>query len=215
MDGEGGSLGYEECGGAGELRLASPSYGYRGRGARIGFTIVEAAPGRMLVAATPAGVCWLGIHDDGAYLETELRGDFPLAAIERDDIVADGFARRVIAYMDGAALKLPLDLRATPFQAIVWRELCAIPFGATRSYGEIARRIDRANASRAVGLANGSNPIAVVIPCHRVIGSGGALTGYRWGIEYKRRLLAHEMEVARRLSRTAAESSTGRPPAGT
>jgi AraC family transcriptional regulator of adaptative response/methylated-DNA-[protein]-cysteine methyltransferase len=209
MGGEGGYIGYEECGRAGELRLAAPSYGHRGRGARIFFATAEAALGRILVAATRTGVCWMGIHGDEAHLEAELRSDLPLAMIQRDDIAAGDFARRVIAYMDGAALGLPLDIQATPFQAMVWRELCAIPFGATRSYGEIARRIGRENSSRAVGHANGSNPVAVVIPCHRVIGSGGSLTGYRWGVEYKGSLLAHEMELARRLAATAAPSTLG------
>jgi AraC family transcriptional regulator of adaptative response/methylated-DNA-[protein]-cysteine methyltransferase len=198
MAGDGGYIEYQERGTAGELRVAPPSYGHRGRGARIRFSIAEAPPGRILVATTAVGVCWLGIHDDEAYLETELRGDFPLAIIERDDIAAGDFARRAIAYLDGSALRLPIDVRATPFQAVVWSELCAIPFGTTRSYGEIARRIGRESASRAVGHANGSNPIAVAIPCHRVIGAEGSLTGYRWGLDYKRRLLAHEMELAQR-----------------
>ena len=189
---DGGSISYPDGGGAGELRLAPASYGSGGRGARIAFTIAETALGQILIAAAKAGVCWLGIHEDAAYLEEQLRGDYPHAAAARDDGAAGEFARRMIAYLNGAELMLPLDIRATPFQAAVWRELCAIPTGTTCSYGEIARRIGRPNASRAVGHANGSNPVAIAIPCHRAIGSSGALTGYRWGIEYKRRLLEHE-----------------------
>jgi len=207
MDREGGYIRYGERGCAGELHLAAASYGEGGSGARIAFTFADTAFGRMLVAATKAGVCWLGIHGDEAYLETQLRGDYPRAAIERDDNAAHGFARRVIAYMDGAALMLPLDIRATPFQAAVWRELCAIPLGAVRSYGDIARRIGRPSAARAVGHANGSNPAAIIIPCHRAIGSGGALTGYRWGLDCKRRLLDYEMELARQTPLAGTASS--------
>ena len=100
----------------------------------------------------------------------------------------------VVDYVNGRTreIALPIDLRATPFQIAVWRELCAIPWGATRSYGEIARRLGRPGAARAVGLANGANPLAIIIPCHRAIGADGSMTGYRWGVEYKRRLLDHE-----------------------
>lgn len=205
MDREGGYISYAERGCAGELHLAAASYG--GGDARIAFTFAATPFGRMLIAVAKAGVCWLGIHADEAYLETQLRGDYPRAAIERDGNAADGFARRVIAYMDGAALMLPLDIRATPFQAAVWRELCAIPPGAVRSYGDIARRIGRPSAARAVGHANGSNPAAIIIPCHRAIGSSGALTGYRWGLDCKRRLLDYELELVRQTPLAATASS--------
>jgi AraC family transcriptional regulator of adaptative response/methylated-DNA-[protein]-cysteine methyltransferase len=92
----------------------------------------------------------------------------------------------------GAAADLPLDVRATTFQARVWRELRAIPAGATRSYGEIARRIGRPRSARAVGRACASNPVALLIPCHRAVGSDGALSGYRWGAGRKKALLAME-----------------------
>ena len=90
---------------------------------------------------------------------------------------------------------LPLDLEGTPFQQKVWRELGSIPFGTTISYGEQARRIGRPQAARAVGAANGRNPVPVVLPCHRVIGSGGALTGFGGGLDTKRTLLRHEEEI--------------------
>lgn len=212
MGSEGGYISYGERARAGELHLMPASYGPGGGGARIAFAIATTPIGPIAVAATKSGVCWLGIHDDCAYLEAELRRDLPLAEIERDDIAMDDFARRVIAYMNGADLMLPVDVRATPFQTCVWRELCAIPFGESRSYSEIARRIGRGNASRAVGHANGSNPVAIVIPCHRVIGSNGSLTGYRWGIEYKRRLLAREMELAPRAP-SGPEASAPQSPA--
>jgi AraC family transcriptional regulator of adaptative response/methylated-DNA-[protein]-cysteine methyltransferase len=206
---DGGYISYPECGSMGELHLAPASYGNGGRGARIAFTIADTTLGRILIAAAEAGVCWLGIHEDEAYLEEQLRGDYPRAAVGRDDNAAGDFARQMIAYMNGAALMLPLDIRATPFQAAVWRELCAIPSGTTRSYGEIARRLGRPNASRAVGHANGSNPVAIAIPCHRAIGSSGALTGYRWGIEYKRRLLEHEAGTLRQSAALARSGESG------
>jgi AraC family transcriptional regulator of adaptative response/methylated-DNA-[protein]-cysteine methyltransferase len=148
----------------------------------------------ILIAATRCGVCWIGIHQSTAYLESELRSDFPKAAIVRDESVSRDSADQIIGFVQRKTceLELPVDISATPFQLSVWRELCAIPAGATRSYGEIARRLGRPAASRAVGRANGSNPLAVLIPCHRAVGTGGRLTGYRWGVEYKRYLLQHE-----------------------
>jgi AraC family transcriptional regulator of adaptative response/methylated-DNA-[protein]-cysteine methyltransferase len=188
-----------ESKGAGELVLSDASYGPDGRGAHIIHTIVDSPLGRILVAATARGVCWIGIHESDARLESDLRADFSAAEISRDDDDAiSDLAHKLVDYINGEGreLDLPLDIRATPFQRDVWRELCAIPWGTTRSYGEIARRLGRPDASRAVGHANGSNPIAIVIPCHRAIGADGTLTGYRWGLEYKRRLLDHERALA-------------------
>jgi AraC family transcriptional regulator, regulatory protein of adaptative response / methylated-DNA-[protein]-cysteine methyltransferase len=185
-----------ERNGAGELVIADATYGQHGRGARIMYSIVDSPFGHILVAATARGVCWVGIHESGARLEAELRDDFHAAEVMRDDDAIRGLARKIVDYTNGESLDLPLDIRATPFQRDVWRELCTIPWGTTRSYGEIARRIGRPDASRAVGHANGSNPVAIVIPCHRAIGADGTLTGYRWGLECKRRLLDHENSLA-------------------
>jgi AraC family transcriptional regulator of adaptative response/methylated-DNA-[protein]-cysteine methyltransferase len=180
----------------GELTIADATYGPYGRGALVTYTIVDSPFGRILVAATARGVCWVGIHESDARLEAELRDDFCAAEVMRDDDAIRGLARKIVDYTNGESLDLALDIRATPFQRDVWRALCAIPWGATRSYGEIARCLGRPGASRAVGHANGSNPVAIVIPCHRAIGSDGALTGYRWGLECKRRLLDHERALA-------------------
>lgn len=161
----------------------------------MGYAVVDSPFGKILAAATGSGLVWLGVHGSSpAYLESELRADYPRAEIAPGDGEAVRIAREIVTFVmgDRAELEVAVDIRATPFQAAVWGELCAIPRGATRSYGEIARRIGRPEASRAVGHANGSNPIAIVIPCHRAIGADGSLTGYRWGIEYKRRLLEHE-----------------------
>jgi len=187
-----------------ELIVNRASYGPRGAGAQMGYAVAPSPFGQILIAATAHGVCWIGIHDSIEHLESELRGDYSQAAIARDDkddaAVAD-YTRRVVGSITNeptALDRLPLDIRATPFQLAVWRELCAIPRGATRSYGEIAHRIGRPDAPRAVGHANGSNPLAIIIPCHRAIGANGALTGYRWGVEIKRRLLENEGTIAQR-----------------
>jgi AraC family transcriptional regulator, regulatory protein of adaptative response / methylated-DNA-[protein]-cysteine methyltransferase len=181
-------------GSAGQLSLVGASYPAGGCGASVAYTIASSEFGFILIAATSHGVCWVGIHQSSAYLESELRKDLPQAVIVRDDDAMRELTKRVTAFADGSdvLLDLPLDIRATPFQLAVWRELCAIPRGATRSYGEIALRLKQPRAARAVGRANGSNPLAVLIPCHRAVGADGSLTGYRWGLEYKRRLLESE-----------------------
>jgi AraC family transcriptional regulator of adaptative response/methylated-DNA-[protein]-cysteine methyltransferase len=185
-------------GGAGELIMNSASFGTKGNGARVAFTIVDSCFGRMLIATTRIGVCWVGLSDSDAHLEAELSGDLPAASCSRDRDGLASIARNVVDFVAGrtAEIILPVDFRATPFQIAVWQQLCAIPWGETRSYGEIARRLGRPDASRAVGAANGANPLALVIPCHRAVGADGSLTGYRWGLEYKRRLLRHERSLA-------------------
>jgi AraC family transcriptional regulator, regulatory protein of adaptative response / methylated-DNA-[protein]-cysteine methyltransferase len=179
--------------GSGELRIAEASYGANGRGARMSYLVVDSAVGQLLIAATEYGLSWLGVHESASHLESELRRDYSLAKIRDGGDVRDALVTPILDHLrDDTPLEISIDIRATPFQAAVWSELCAIPSGATRSYSEIARRIERPSASRAVGHANGSNPIAILIPCHRAIGADGSLTGYRWGLEYKHRLLARE-----------------------
>jgi AraC family transcriptional regulator, regulatory protein of adaptative response / methylated-DNA-[protein]-cysteine methyltransferase len=182
--------------GACELNIVSATYGRRGSGARITYAISPSQFGLILIGATAHGICWIGLHESEAYLESELRHDFPNAAVIHDHDRLRDTTARVVAFIGGREpLYLPLDIRATPFQLAVWRELCAIPLGSTRSYGEIARRLEQPEAARAVGHANGSNPLTIVIPCHRAVGANGRLTGYRWGVEYKRRLLQYESFV--------------------
>jgi AraC family transcriptional regulator, regulatory protein of adaptative response / methylated-DNA-[protein]-cysteine methyltransferase len=186
--------------------FGSPSYGPRGRGAAISYTIVDSPYGRALVAGTARGICAVSLGRPDRVLIAELRKDYNRAAIARDDAAMRPRAARVLDCMAGRvdASALPLDISATPFQAAVWRELIAIPCGATRSYGEIARRIGRPAAARAVGHAVGSNPLSVVIPCHRAVGSDGSLTGFRWGLDLKRALLNEE------ASRTRAHDKRAR-----
>lgn len=206
-----GYLRYQADGTA-ALAITGASYGAHGQGARIGYAIVDTEFGKILAAATIHGLCWVGVQQSAERLERELRDDFRRAGLITEDRSTTESARRVAAIADGAAgtSEFALDLPATPFQLAVWRELCAIPRGATRSYGEIALRIGNPAAARAVGRANGSNPLAIAIPCHRAIGAGGTLTGYRWGVEYKRHLLAHERAIVPpELPLTAARGAPG------
>jgi len=174
------------------------SYGPGGRGAIIGYSIVDSTLGRLLVAGTCYGLCFTALGDSDRAIIAELRRDYPKASIRRDDSMAGKWARVIAKYLGGdlAMPKLPLDIRGTPFQRSVWEQLRAIPRGETRSYTEIARRIGRPRAIRAVGTANGANPVGIVIPCHRALRASGHLGGYRWGLERKRKLL--ELEATHR-----------------
>lgn len=150
--------------------------------------------GLVLVGATDMGVCAIFFGDDEAALERELRERFPRARLADGDATFAELLAQVVASIETpqTAAALPLDIRGTAFQQRVWAALRDIAPGDTASYAEIARRIGQPLAVRAVGTACGANPIAVAIPCHRVIGSRGQLTGYRWGIERKRALIARE-----------------------
>lgn len=165
---------------------------------RYGFAAT--ALGRLLVAATPRGVCTieLGSVDDDTESLSRLR-TFLARRIQAPELVADDAAvaeasAQLAEYASGerSRFELPLDLIGTDFERSVWRELLAIPYGVTRSYGELARRIGAPGASRAVGRANGANPVPIVVPCHRVLATGGKLGGFSAGLDMKRRLLALE-----------------------
>ena len=168
-----------------------------GAGLLIRYTTATSPLGRMLVAATDVGVCSIAFGKDDADLIAELRERFNkaqlVAAKGNTGWLAEGVA--FVASQLGehpVAAKFPLDVRATAFQQRVWKALQQIPRGETRSYGELAVELGIPKASRAVGAAIGSNPVAVVVPCHRVIGKDGSISGYRWGIERKRKLLDAE-----------------------
>lgn len=179
--------------------MTPASYAKGGKGARIAFTTTASSLGRLLVAATERGLCAVSLGENDAHLEKELRCDYPLAVIDRDDGVLGASVERVLAYLDGREphIDLPLDLRATAFQWQVWQHLRAIPAGETRSYGKIAAALGRPQAARAVGRACATNPVSLVVPCHRAVGRDGAITGYRWGKDRKRRLLAVEAARAK------------------
>ena len=163
-----------------------------GAGMTIVYDLIDSPLGRTLLAATPAGICAVSFGNRDRALTKDLRARYPRASIRRDARLLRFAGDRLRRVFDGAAADLPLDVRATAFQARVWRELQAIPAGATRTYGEIARRIGRPGSARAVGRACASNPVALLIPCHRAVGSDGALTGYRWGNDRKKALLERE-----------------------
>jgi AraC family transcriptional regulator, regulatory protein of adaptative response / methylated-DNA-[protein]-cysteine methyltransferase len=179
----------------------SSSYGPRGEGAEIAYSIVDSTLGRLLVAGTQRGICFAAMGEADSTLVAELRGDYPRATIRvadpnrREDSRIGQWADALADYVAGRS-KMPtppMDIRGTPFQFSVWEQLRVIPPGQTRSYSEIARRIGRPRAIRAVGTANGANPVSIIIPCHRAIRASGHLGGYRWGLERKRKLL--EMEA--------------------
>jgi AraC family transcriptional regulator of adaptative response/methylated-DNA-[protein]-cysteine methyltransferase len=178
----------------------SPSnYKSGGVGMRIGFSIVPVPLGQVLIAATPNGVCSVKLGDSPAALERDLRCEYPAADIHPDDRPRSSWVQAIVDHLRGneTSLDLPIDVRATAFQWKVWRALQRIPHGETRAYAEVARAIGKPSAVRAVARACATNPVAIVVPCHRVIQTGGGLGGYRWGIDRKERLLAGEKRRAR------------------
>lgn len=177
-----------------ELGMTPATYGRGGRGAKIVFTTVTCSFGRLLVATTERGLCSVSIGDDDAKLEESLRKEFFAAEIVRADSTMNQVVKDVLGILEGKEphSNLPLDIRSTAFQRQVWEKLRSIPYGKTMSYGEVAKAIGNPGAVRAVGRACGSNPVALVIPCHRVVREDQSLGGYRWGLERKRKILDHE-----------------------
>lgn len=194
------------------LGMTPATYRQGGRGMRIGYTIVDSPLGRLLVAATGRGLSALMLGENDARLEAELARDYPQAEIIRNRNGFAGYVRALLRHLRGQQphLDLPLDVRATAFQRRVWEELRRIPYGQARTYAQVARAIGKPSAVRAVARACATNHVSVVIPCHRVIGSDGKLTGYRWGIERKQALLKIEKaaasKAAGRAGRTGARS---------
>jgi len=180
---------------ASALGMTPATYAKGGRGAHIAYAVTSSPLGRLLVAATGRGVCFVSIGARNEDLETALHREFPAAdAIHRDDdALADGVAK-ILDHLDGKEphVDLPLDIRATAFQRRVWEELRRIPVGETRTYGQIARALGQPQAQRAVGHACATNPVALVVPCHRVVRGDGNPGAYRWGSERKQRLIERE-----------------------
>jgi AraC family transcriptional regulator, regulatory protein of adaptative response / methylated-DNA-[protein]-cysteine methyltransferase len=165
-----------------------------GAGAVIRFAVGEASLGAVLVAATDKGVCAIMLGDDPDALVRELQDRFPRAELKGGDAAFERTVAQVVGLVEapGQRLDLPLDIRGTAFQQRVWAALRAIPAGQTATYTEIARAIGQPTAVRAVAQACGANPLAVAIPCHRVVRADGDLSGYRWGVERKRELIGRE-----------------------
>ncbi|QRG69346.1 methylated-DNA--[protein]-cysteine S-methyltransferase [Brevibacillus choshinensis] len=149
----------------------------------------------LYLAATEQGLCFVGSQDQPWEELSEWASQrMPGSSLIQDDARLQPYVTELIAYFDGAKdrFSIPLDVRGTPFQLAVWDALCQIPLGQTRTYSDIAEQIQKPAAVRAVGAAIGANPVLIAVPCHRVIGKNGALTGYRGGMEMKEVLLSHE-----------------------
>ena len=180
------------------LGMTPATYAKGGAGAHIDYTTVDSDYGRVLVAATRKGIAAVFLGDSDRRLERDLRDDFPAADLERNDAELAPRVKAVLARLYGRkpsaldAPDVPLDIVGTAFQWKVWKALTEIPAGETRTYGEIATSIGEPTAARAVGRACATNQAAAIIPCHRAVGASGALTGYRWGVARKERLLAEE-----------------------
>ena len=167
-----------------------------GQGETIRFAMGQCTLGALLVAATARGICTIELGDDPAQLLRDFETRFSAATLEGGDDEFEQWVAQVVGFVERPALglDLPLDLRGTAFQARVWQALCAIPAGRTASYADIAVRIGAPRSMRAVAQACAANPVAVAIPCHRVVRHDGALSGYRWGVERKRALLERETQ---------------------
>ena len=181
-----------------QLGMTPGEYRRGGAGAHIRYAIATTPLGRMLVAATDRGLCAVRFGDTAAVLEHDLRTEFHAAQIHRDDKALREYVEPLLAAIRGenTTIDLPLDIRATAFQRKVWETLQKIPSGETRSYTDVAREIGEPSAVRAVARACASNPVAVAVPCHRVVRSDGELAGYRWGIARKKKLLERERSAS-------------------
>lgn len=176
------------------LGMTPTEYRNGGAGQSIRFAVVESRLGWVAVAATERGVCMIEFGDGPDTLRAEAVARFPNAALDDGDGEFKGWVEAVVRHieMPGRVVELPLDVQGTAFQRKVWEALRAIPAGATTTYAAIAKKIGQPAAVRAVASACAANPVAVVIPCHRVVRSDGDLSGYRWGVERKQHLLDRE-----------------------
>ena len=199
---------------AGELGMTPSTYRSKGAGLTVHYGCAPTALGCVLIAATDKGICRIAFGDDAGELVAELRGMLANATLKEDRARIAPFIAQVEAYLNGSreTFELPLDVAATAFRQRVWDALQRIPYGETRTYTDIAESLGEPRAVRAVASACASNPIALAIPCHRVIQKGGALAGYRWGLERKAALL--EAEARRgRVSISAPVARAGAGPA--
>lgn len=181
-----------------QLGMTPAQFARGGAGEQIGWCSAASPFGRVIVGATERGLCWLSLAATAQEAEESLRAEFPAAELRHDPSLSQLVAAALASVRDGSDLSegrgLPgaLDLRGTVFQLRVWQALRQIPRGETRSYSEVARDMGEPNATRAVARACAINRVALIVPCHRVVGANGSLTGYRWGVERKRKLLETE-----------------------
>ncbi len=178
---------------AGALGMSPRTYRSGGKSTEIRYAVGSSSLGRVLIASTPRGLCRVAIAATDDELMGLLRAEFPAAQVVRDDAGLKQTLKAVVDLADGrTAREIPTDVRGTVFQQRVWKALRRIPAGATKTYSEVARSIGRPSAVRAVARACATNPIALVVPCHRVVPAAGGVGGYRWGAERKARLLDRE-----------------------
>ncbi len=188
-----------------QLGMTPATYRRGGKGMQIRYTITDSLLGRLLIAATEKGICAVSLGDSDSSLTNSLTKEYPNAEIAQDKSELGKWVREFLRHLDGKQpqLNLPVDVQATAFQRRVWEELRRIPYGATKSYGEIARMIGKPTATRAVARACATNPVALVVPCHRVVREDGNLGGYRWGLTRKRALLEKEKKKTAKAAETA------------
>jgi AraC family transcriptional regulator of adaptative response/methylated-DNA-[protein]-cysteine methyltransferase len=177
-----------------QLGMTPATYRKGGKGMKIGYTIAKSPLGKVLIGATERGVSAVYLGEKESALLAELREEYPRAEIAPATDSFQRWVREIVQRIDGKQprMELPLDLQATAFQRRVWQELQRIPRGRTRTYSQVARSLGQPKAVRAVARACATNPVSIVVPCHRVIREDGALAGYRWGLSRKERLLAQE-----------------------
>jgi AraC family transcriptional regulator, regulatory protein of adaptative response / methylated-DNA-[protein]-cysteine methyltransferase len=179
---------------AGNLGMKPSEYRKGAAGIRIRVAVEKSYLGWVLIGATEKGICTIDLGESPDILKTRLFGNFPKAVIQESDGLFNDRVKQILSHIENPfqGFKLPLDIQGTAFQQKVWQALREIPAGSTASYSEIAEKIDKPKAARAVARACASNRIAVAIPCHRVVKQSGELGGYRWGVERKRALLNRE-----------------------
>jgi AraC family transcriptional regulator of adaptative response/methylated-DNA-[protein]-cysteine methyltransferase len=182
---------------ASQLGMTPDKYRRGAVAAAIRYACVDSPLGRMLIAATDRGICAIQFAPSDGELIEGLKREFPFATRKPDEGGLQAWIAVLLEKMTGRELNtdLPLDIRATAFQRRVWTYLQSIPFGSTQSYGEVAKAIGQPTASRAVARACATNPVAVAIPCHRVVREDGNISGYRWGVERKKALLEMEQTI--------------------
>ena len=177
-----------------QLGMTPATYQRGGKGMQIGYTLANSPIGKVLVAATERGISAVYFGEEKKKLVNELREEYPRAEIAPASASYSAWVQAIVRHLEGKQpqLDLPLDVQATAFQRRVWQELQHIPYGATRTYGQIARALGKPRSVRAVARACATNPVSIVVPCHRVIRGDGSLAGYRWGVDRKEKLLARE-----------------------
>lgn len=183
---------------SGQMGMTPAAYRRGGAGMAISYTIARCPLGRVLVAATERGVSAVYLGDSDEPLEKALAQEYPRAEIKQDSAGIGQWVREIVRHLRGQEphIDLPLDVRATAFQRRVWEELQRIPYGSTKSYTQVARAIGKPKAIRAVARACATNPVSIVVPCHRVVREDGNLAGYRWGLDLKKTLIAKERQMA-------------------